>query len=398
MGEAQKKRSPPPCGSRTWTKEELAYIEESWGKCSIPSIAKKLNRTTNAIKNKAVELRLGAVLMSGDYITLNQLMKAVNAGRNTQAYHLESWVKKRGLPVHTKKVDKCSFRVVFIDEFWEWAEKNRAFIDFTKFEPFALGEEPDWVAEQRRVDFVAFPLQRKDAWTPTEDAKLLLYLKQQRYGYKELSEMLHRSCGAIQRRCNDLGIKYRPVKAGTNNVWSETDFETLADGIRSGESYALIGNKIGKSEKAVRGKVYCSYFTENADKVRAMLGSGKWGDGAPLPSVRQAATISGYSADTKKVLTYLAGLLRYRMNQLGYDPYWQRFMCMNWDDFDGCTVGGTDCDSCTAFKRIREQYCARCGGTFYERKENRFCEKCRIQRKKQAQKKWSILSQRRNRT
>lgn len=61
---------------------------------------------------------------------------------------------------------------------------------------------------------------------------------------------------------------------------------------------------------------------------------------------------------------------------------------MNWDDIGGCSAGCTDCDSCTAFRRIQPQYCARCGGTFYERKENRFCAACRIARKKQAQRHW----------
>lgn len=117
--------------------------------------------------------------------------------------------------------------------------------------------------------------------------------------------------------------------------------------------------------------------TEKADKVRAMMGNGKWGDGAPEPTVKQAVHLSRTRTAVKKDLATLAGLLKYRMNELGYDPYWQRFMCMNWDDFDGCTAGRTDCDSCTEFRRIREQYCARCGCTFYERAENRFCPDCR---------------------
>ena len=90
----------------------------------------------------------------------------------------------------------------------------------------------------------------------------------------------------------------------------------------------------------------------------------------------------------RRNLSALATVLRKRMNDLGYDPYWQRFMCMNWDDIGGCSAGCTDCDSCTAFRRIQPQYCARCGGAFYERKENRFCAACRTARKKQAQRHW----------
>ena len=114
-------RSAPPLGSRTWTAAETEYLEENWGMKSIPTIAKNLNRTVNAIKVRAARLGLGAVLMSGDYITLNQLLIAVTGSESAYYYKIKSWVQNRGLPVHTKKVDQCSFRVVYLDEFWEWA-------------------------------------------------------------------------------------------------------------------------------------------------------------------------------------------------------------------------------------------------------------------------------------
>ena len=150
---------------------------EKWGKLSIPTIAQNLNRSVNAVKVRVARLGLGPALMAGDYITLNQLLFAVkgtNAGGN---YTMKSWVENRGLPVHTKKVDKCRFRVVFLDEFWEWAEKHRSFIDFSKMEPLALGEEPSWVAEQRKKDFQAFAIQRKDPWSSAEDSRLIMLLK-----------------------------------------------------------------------------------------------------------------------------------------------------------------------------------------------------------------------------
>jgi len=258
-------------------------------------------------------------------------------------------------------------------------------------EPLALGLEPDWVAEQRRKDYQAFALQRKDPWTPEEDSRLKALLKQHKYGYAELSDILHRSAGAIQRRCTDLGLKERPVKAsnhGPEAVWTAEDFAILADGIRNGDSYTLIGKAIGKSEKAIRGKIYFTYLTENADKVRVLMGNGQWGDGAPIPTVKQGIHLSRTRTEVKRNLSILDTILRKRMNDLGYDPYWQRFMCMNWDDVCGCAAGCAECDSCTEFRKIRPQYCARCGATFYERTENRFCAPCRIARKKHAQLHW----------
>ena len=361
---------------------------------SIPGIAKHLDRTVNAVKVHVVRLGLGAVLANGDYVTFNQLMLTLTDNSQSYSYQMKSWVENRGLPVHTQRVDQCTWRVVYLDEFWAWAEQHRSFIDFSKLEPLALGKEPDWVPEQRRKDFQAFALQRKDPWTPDEDNQLIRLLKLHKYGYAELSEKLRRSEGAIVRRCRDLGLMERPVRAdnhGANAAWTDAHFQGLADGIRHGDSYPAIGKKIGKSEKAIRGKVYFTYLTEDADKVRAMLGNGLWGDGAPEPTVRQGFSLSKTRTEVRKNLSILDALLRKHMNDLGYDPYWQRFMCANWDPVKGCSAGCPDCDSCTEFQRIRPQYCRMCGGEFLERKEQTYCPKCRAMRKKQAQKKYAVL-------
>ena len=126
------------------------------------------------------------------------------------------------MPVHSKKVIKNTFKIVYLDEFWKWAEKNRSFLDFSKMEPLTLGKEPAWVNEQRKKDYKSNALQRKDRWTPYEDDKLRYLLKQQKYGYAEVAEILYRSEGAIQRRCMDLGIRERPVKADIGgNLWTD---------------------------------------------------------------------------------------------------------------------------------------------------------------------------------
>lgn len=381
--------------SKPWTKEECEYLDENWGVISIPSIAQNLHRSVTAVKIKASKKHLGPVLENGDYISLNQLIVAVTGLKQSNTYHMTSWVEKRGLPVHKKKVNQCTFRVVYIEEFWEWAEKNRSFLDFSKMEPLILGKEPAWVAEQRKKDFESFALQRKDAWTSAEDERLSFLLKQQKYGYAELSEMLKRSTGAIQRRCNDLNLKDRPIKADTHGskaLWTDEMYDILVTGICNGDSYNSIARTIGKSEKAIRGKVYTVYLTENADKIRKMINGGKWGDGAPTPTVKQAKNLSQYKAEVKQEISALVNTLKYRMNKLGYGSYWQREMCMNWDDYKGCKAGCKNCDDCIEFVRIKTQYCARCGADFYERAKNRFCPQCRRARKKKAQKHWAMAN------
>lgn len=298
--------------NRKWTKEDVEYLKEKWGTVSIPYIAQKLNRSVNAIKLKAGRLNLGPMLENGSYVTLNQVAIALT-GRPFSSYYKKSWIENRGMPVHSKKVIKNTFKIVYLDEFWKWAEKNRSFLDFSKMEPLTLGKEPAWVNEQRKKDYKSNALQRKDRWTPYEDDKLRYLLKQQKYGYAEVAEILYRSEGAIQRRCMDLGIRERPVKADIGgNLWTDDMYRIITKGIKNGDSYSLIANRIGKSEKAVRGKVYNKYLTESADKVRAMIGDGQWGDNAPEPKVKQALYLSHTRGACRKSLTDLVELLKYR--------------------------------------------------------------------------------------
>lgn len=104
--------------SRKWTKEDVEYLTEKWGNVSIPSIAKKLNRSVNAVKIKAGRLNLGPMLENGAYVTLNQLAIALT-GKNLSPYCKKSWIENRGMPVHNKKVIKNTFKIVYLDEFWK---------------------------------------------------------------------------------------------------------------------------------------------------------------------------------------------------------------------------------------------------------------------------------------
>lgn len=372
----------------SWTPQEEDYLRENWGRIAIPTIAKKLGRTSGAVQNRARKLGLGSALQSGDYITFNQLMLHITGGAQSYTYQLESWVKKRGMPVHRRRIDHSRFLVVYLDEFWAWAEQHRSFIDFSKMEPLILGKEPAWVARQRQLDSAAHPLQRKDPWTPLEDQRLAYLLKQHKYNWAEISQELRRSVGAIQHRCVDLGLKERPVRESPHNPWSDEDLQRLADMIRQGYGYAMIGQACGgRSEKAVRGIVFTKYRTEDADKVRAMLGDGPWGTGAPEPTVQS----DKHKQRVKKPIARLCELLLIRRNSMDFGEYWQKDMCQHWSDTRGCLKQCSDCDSCTEFQRIRPQYCRMCGGEFLERAEQAYCPKCRAMRKRQAQRKYAIL-------
>lgn len=390
--------------ARNWTQAEYAQLAEEWGQYSIPTLAKRMNRSETAIKIKASRLGLGAHRSASEFISFNELIKIIGMSRGTNGSNY-SWsyqkLKEAGLKIHLHKVQNNSFRMVDIAEFWKFAEKNRHLFDFSRLEENALGKEPAWVKVKRTEDykrtFAVKPHNFK--WTEAEDKELLRLLRAYRYTYPEIAAKLRRSEGAIQRRVNDLGIKERPLKADNHTPWTDKQLQTLGRMMKAGSNYETMSGAIGKSTKAIRGKVFTVYLTENLDKACKLMGDGEFGDNRPERKLSQKLLMTmEEKAEVKESMSKLVGLLTYQIRKHFDDQdNWQRNLCQHWDNVKGCTAGGVNCDDCADFLRIRPQYCGRCGATFYERKENRICERCRTARKKSAARKYLMLQQRNER-
>lgn len=380
-------------GSNWWSEEEKQYLEENWGKHSISSIADKLGRTVNGVKLKAYKMGLGNFLESGDYITLHQFMMAIGQGKNET--YLTMRLIRDGFPIHSKKRISTSVRIVYLEEFWKWAEKNQTKFDFADFKEGALGAEPAWAKVKRKNDIKKSQV-NQSPWTKDEDDRLEYYLNQYKYSYMDLSKMLNRTCGAIQRRIIDLGIKARPIKADNHIKWTEEEFNILTDLIKERCSYAEMQGILGKSDKAIRGMVFRTYLTESLDKAAQMMKDGKFGDGRPPVPITHRLLNSKEKTQVKEDMTQFIGILK-GLIKLHYDndDYWQKDMCMHWNGYI-CTQEEECCDACTKFMRIQPQYCRRCGSTVISRKKIDICDSCKVARKKAYQKKYMALNGKKN--
>lgn len=52
--------------ARNWSKEELDTLQEEWGRYSITTQAKRLNRSVNAVLIKVQRLGLGRIAVNSD--------------------------------------------------------------------------------------------------------------------------------------------------------------------------------------------------------------------------------------------------------------------------------------------------------------------------------------------
>ena len=191
---------------RRWTAEEKAYLEEKWGSVSISSICKRLNRTEKAVKYKAFEMKLGAFIENGTYITLSQLWFIIGHDHKMSSRDRKYLVLNKKMPCRKQQIGKRFVYVVEIDDFWEWAERNKDIINFSKMEENILGMEPNWVKEQRKHDYNH--VKGKQRWTEQDVAKLKFYLRRD-YSYSEIAVLLSRTKLAIEGKVNRLKSKER---------------------------------------------------------------------------------------------------------------------------------------------------------------------------------------------
>ena len=73
-----------------WSKEEEEFLTENWGNLSIKAIAKKLNRSENAIEVRKTRLGLGSFLENGEYINLigqDKLIELIKISKDKKEFY-----------------------------------------------------------------------------------------------------------------------------------------------------------------------------------------------------------------------------------------------------------------------------------------------------------------------
>lgn len=382
-------------GNRRWTEKEIEYLSSKWGNMPIEKIAKNLNRSVTAVFIKKNRLGLSRYTDSNDcYIPKNTLFEIVF--RKGASYMATSAIKNRGLKIHkVKRSKKFTYEGIDVNEFFDWAYENRYYLDFSNFEKYGLGPEPEWVDIKRRQDIRRNQKITTEPWTTKDDDELRILLRRKKYTIVELSKALHRTEGAVKRRILELNLKERPISLNNHIQWTDEEYMLLGQMIKDCKSYEEMQEQFSdKSVKAIRGRVYRNYLTENLDKVRKMIGEGDFFDNMPVKQLKHKNCFT--IEEKNKVRSLLSSMLMtlnsyIEENKPHYDEFEQFFqkdMCYYWSDLKGCIMGESNCDECTSFKRIKVQYCKRCGCSFYERIENNFCKDCRIARKKQGYKKY----------
>ncbi|MBE6050619.1 MAG: hypothetical protein E7214_08190 [Clostridium sp.] len=230
---------------KRWTKEEEEFLKENYSSKTNKSIAKKLNRTEGSVLYKVAKMHLKKEY--GEMLTFNQL--AIALGLQSSYSHIKSKLIKNGFRTN------CENKFT-IEYFWNWAEKHKNILNFSKFETNMLGKEPSWVEEKRRLDSSnPTKINYNRVWTKKEDSLLIQKTKSNRYTYKQLSLEFNRTEAAIKRRLNALGVPYRPVPLNCHIKWTKEEDRMLIELNNKGLDSYTIAKILNKSQLGISNRI-----------------------------------------------------------------------------------------------------------------------------------------------
>lgn len=231
--------------TRSWTKEEIEYLEDNYGAISLNTIAKNLNRTPEAVAAKKDKLKLGSVFNATEYLTVPQLAEIVGVDKTTVA----DWIKNKYLNA-TKKVlhTKGKYWRIKTSDFWKFAKEYPKFIDYSKFEENSLGKEPSWVKYARKN--YKRPRNGAKPWTKTQEALLKKYWNEGKTN-KEIGELLGRTPFAVRfHAIQKLGLKPKQISL----VWQPIEIEILKDMWNKGHTDDEIAEELGRGRRSINWK------------------------------------------------------------------------------------------------------------------------------------------------
>lgn len=265
---------------RLWNDNEVNFLLNKWDVYTLKRLSKELDRSVGSIQNKARSLGFENHLISGEYISISEIYKTIY-NKKSDSRTVCRWINK-GLKFYYRPIINKKVKCTKMPLFWKWAEKNQSILNFSRFEENSLGREPKWVKIKRRNDINSIHLNRP--WNKIEDIRLKKYLNDFKYTYKDLASIFDRSELSIKGRISQLNLKERPVIS--NRIkWNDDDDKLLGEYINNRLNVRIISEKLNRSEKSIRSRIFEFYLTENIDKAAEILNGSSFGDNRPVGAI-----------------------------------------------------------------------------------------------------------------
>lgn len=202
--------------SKHYSQEEIDYITENMGLCSVAFMARKLGRTPSGIIGFAFR-HFGTskgTSLQGLYTT-PEIADALGVSRST----VRSWITNKGLPaIDKRRISRQNNQItrknlnaygIDIEEFFEWLKehKDSVYIDFNKVNLDKFIYVPDWFKKDY-LNKNHYHVTNSKKWSKDEEELMLNLYYQEGKSIKEIAEILGRTCKAVSHKKDSVTKRF----------------------------------------------------------------------------------------------------------------------------------------------------------------------------------------------
>lgn len=243
-----------------YTEEDLFHLEQSWGKVSIETIAKKLNRSVMGIRHKACRLGLSGMLECKDYLIASDVARILGTDRKVVSKH----INERGLKARKKSLSEGK-QVICIeyDNFTKWLVENPKYWNGVKADTLSLellGVDKFFLEKKVKEDTIKM----ERTTLSDRDIEVIKEMYKKYYTYEDIAKKLNKEYttikwkihtlienGEIDKSCKDNRL-VRRVTRENGYGWEEWQDKKLIEMFRNGYTLKEISETIGKSLSATK--------------------------------------------------------------------------------------------------------------------------------------------------
>ena len=204
-----------------WTTEEEDLLIEDWAndKLTLDYIAKKHNRTIQAIKLKAMKMELGPRAEYIEHLTIDIIAEEFGIHRDK----VERWIKN-GLKCSEKRIGKHKY-IIDSDDLLEWLKNNQDKFNAANLSIYLFATEPQWLKDKRKNDIALKTINKNNnkEWTNSEDLMLQNFIKQG-ISYDKIAKRLGRTESACIGRATIVGVAKDNPK-----FWQDKEIKILKE-------------------------------------------------------------------------------------------------------------------------------------------------------------------------
>ncbi|WP_080833254.1 sigma-70 family RNA polymerase sigma factor [Cohnella massiliensis] len=189
-----------------WTEKETQFLIQHWSEKGLVYCAKRLKRTTVAVKLKAKRLGLGGIVKNSQFLTGQNVANLMGIDIHSVLRWLDKgYLKYKSAPFPSRSDRNRTTTMISLEDLEVFLKSYPNLWDSRKMVGSLWLQDPDWLVAKKAADRARPPAEGRK-WTRDEDKRLIALFKLGTMTYQQIGEILGRSSEAVQRRLSRLDV------------------------------------------------------------------------------------------------------------------------------------------------------------------------------------------------